>query len=118
MRKHCGWLSAWHYGINQGPEDLPRPRPELRIEIMPDGEEAPWSSIWDGTLFYPPQRTRDLAHRLVRTLSQHNARMILREADVYAIALRHLEEDQRLGDAAMGFIKWEVSLRENNPEDS
>ena len=39
-------------------DNLPRPRPELCVEIMPDGEEAPWKSSWGGTWFYPPPRTR------------------------------------------------------------
>jgi amino acid transporter len=103
--------SAW--------ENLPRPRPELRVEIMPDGEEAPWKLDLGRHLVLPSSADQDLAHRLVRTLSQRNARLTLREADVYAIALRHLEEDLRSGDvAAKDFIQWEVSLRENNPEDS
>ena len=86
---------------------------------MPDGEEAPWKFELGRHLVLPSSADQDLAHRLVRTLSQRDARLTLREADVYAIALRHLEEDLRSGDvAAKDFIQWEVSLRENNPEDS
>jgi amino acid transporter len=103
--------SAW--------EDLPRPRPELCIEIMPDGEEAPWKLELGRHLALPSSADQDLAHRLVRTLSQRNARLTLREGDVYAIALRHLEEDLRSGDAAvMDGIQREVSLRERKPEGS
>ena len=44
-------------------------------------------------------------------------RPTLREGDVYAIALRHLEEDLRSGDAAvMDSIHREVSLRETVPK--
>jgi amino acid transporter len=102
--------SAWDH--------LPRPRPELRIEIMPDGEEAPWKLDLGRHLVLPTSADQDLAHRLVRQLSQRNARLTLREGDVYAIALRHLEEDLRSGDAAvMDRIQREVVLRENTPED-
>jgi Amino acid permease len=102
--------SAW--------DNLPRPRPELRIEIMPDGEEAPWKLDLGRHLVLPSSADQDLAHRLVRQLSQRHARLTLREGDVYAIALRHLEEDLRSGDAAvMDRIQREVFLRENNPED-
>jgi hypothetical protein len=102
--------SAW--------QDLPRPRPELRIEIMPDGEEAPWRIDLGRHLVLPSPADQDLAHRLVRTLSQRHAQLTLREADVYTVALRHLEEDLRSGDAAvMDSIQREVSLREkDNPE--
>jgi hypothetical protein len=44
--------------------------------------------------------------------------MILREGDVYAIALRHLEEDLRSGDAeVMDSIQREAALRETIPKD-
>ena len=85
---------------------------------MPDGEEAPWKLDLGRHLVLPSSADQDLAHRLVRQLSQRNARLTLREGDVYAIALRHLEEDLRSGDAAvMDRIQREVFLRENNPED-
>ena len=46
-------------------EDLPRPRPELRIEIMPDGEEAPWKFELGRHLVLPSSADQDLAHRLL-----------------------------------------------------
>jgi Amino acid permease len=103
--------SAW--------DNLPRPRPELRVEIMPDGEEAPWTLDLGRHLVLPSAADQDLAHHLVRTLSERDARLTLREGDIYAIALRHLEEDLRSGDAAViDDIQREVLLRVNTPEDS
>ena len=97
-------------------ENLPRPRPELRVEIMPDGDEAPWRIDLGRHLVLPTAADQDLARRLVKELSQHNAQSSLREGDVYAIALRHLEEGLRSRDATiLAGIKREVSFCEDAP---
>src|ERR1700688_2221714 len=78
-------------------DNLPRPRPELRVEIMPDGEEAPWKVELGRHLVLPSSADQDLAHRLLWQLSERDTRLTLNEGDVFGIALRHLEGDLRSG---------------------
>jgi amino acid transporter len=93
-------------------DNLPRPRPELCVEIMPDGEEAPWKVELGRHLVLPSSADQDLAHRLLGRLSEPHAQLVLHDEDVLAIALRHLEEDLTLGDAAvLDRIEQEVRLR-------
>lgn len=93
-------------------DNLPRPRPELCVEIMPDGEEAPWKVELGRHLVLPSSADQDLAHRLLGRLSEPHAQLVLHDEDVFAIALRHLEEDLTLGDAGvLGRIEQEVRLR-------
>jgi amino acid transporter len=93
-------------------ENLPRPRPELRVEIMPDGEEAPWIVELGRRLVLPSSADQDLAHRLLWQLSERDTRLTLHEGDVFGVALRHLEEDLRSGDArVLDGIQREVLLR-------
>ena len=100
-------------------ENLPRPRPELRVEIMPDGEEAPWKVDLGRHLVLPSSADQDLVRRLVQKLSRGHAQTRLHEGDVYTIALRHLEEDLRSGNAAvLADIKREVAFCEDAPKDS
>ncbi len=100
-------------------ENLPRPRPELRVEIMPDGEEAPWKVDLGRHLVLPSSADQDLARRLVQTLSRSSAQLRLHEGDVYTIALRLLEKNLQSGDAAvLAGIEREASFYENAPENS
>jgi amino acid transporter len=93
-------------------ENLSRPRPELTVEILPDGEEAPWRFDLGRRLVLPSSADQDLAHRLLWQLSQRDTRLTLHERDVFGIALRHLEEDLRSGDAGvLDGIQREVLLR-------
>ena len=105
--------------IVQAWENLPHPRPELRAEIMPDGEEAPWKIDLGRHLVLPSSADQDLARRIVKELTQRNAQSTLHEGDVYAIALRHLEEGLRSRDAVvLAGIEREVSFCENAPDKS
>jgi amino acid transporter len=98
--------------IAQAWENLPRPRPELRVEIMPDGEEAPWRFDLGQRLVLPSSCDQDLAHRLLWQLSQRDTRLPLHQGDIFGIALRRLEEDLRSGDAGiLDAIRREVLLR-------
>ncbi len=102
--QECDITEAW--------EKLARPRPELRVEIVPDGEEAPWIVDLDRRLVLPSVADRDLARRLWRSLSQKKiAGVTLHEADVFGIALRRLEEDLRSEDVkAANKIQQELLL--------
>ncbi len=94
-------------------ERLARPRPELRVEITPDGEETPWHVDLGKHLVLPSAADRDLAHRLWWELFQtKEPGVILHEREVFGIALRRLEEDLRSADiTAVDDIQREILLR-------
>jgi hypothetical protein len=101
--------------IAQAWENLPRPRPELHVEIMPDGEENPWKIDLGRHLVLPSAADQDIAHRLWWELSQTRMTGVtLHEGDVFGIALRHLDEGLRSGDVkALNAIEREILLRES-----
>ena len=99
--------------ITQAWNKLPRPRPEVQVAIMPDGEEAPWVFKLDRHLVAPSLADQDLAHRLWWDLAQkEKTGESLREADVIGLALRRFEEDFRSGDPrTLNAVKQELLLR-------
>ena len=78
-------------------ENLPRPRPDLVAEIMPDGEEAAWKVELNRSLVLPSVADRDQARRLWVSMPHRNG--TLHEGGLYGIALRYLEEGLRSGDS-------------------
>ena len=98
--------------IAQAWDNLPRPRPDLVAEIIPDGEEAPWRVELNHNLVLPSITDRDLAYRLWRSLNQQKAtRVTLHEGSLYGIALRHLEDGLRSGDAsALNALNLETAV--------
>ncbi len=92
---------------------LARPRPDVRLEIMSDGEETPWRLDLGQHLVLPTPADRDLAHRLWWDLLQRRKPGItLHVGDVFGIALRRLEEDLHSGDTkALDDIQRELLLR-------
>jgi amino acid transporter len=100
-------------------DNLPRPRPELRVDIMPDGEEAPWKVELGRRLALPSSADQDLAHRLLAKLSGPSTQLSLHEEDVFGIALRRLDEDLQSGDPGiLDRIEREVLLRGNTRGDT
>lgn len=99
--------------ITQAWNKLPRPRPEVQVAIMPDGEEAPWVFKLDRHLVAPSLADQDLAHRLWWDPAQkEKTGEPLREADVIGLALRRFEEDFRSGDPrTLNAVKQELLLR-------
>ena len=96
--------------ITQAWNQLPRPRPELQVEVMPDGDEAPWRFKLDRELIAPSLAAQDLAHRLWRDLSRGGEQV--KESDVFGIALRHLDESLQARDVhTLELVKDEVKLR-------
>jgi amino acid transporter len=95
-------------------EELARPRPELSVEIMPDGEEAPWKISLRGHLVLPSSADRDLAHLLwKKLLPKMTPPATLHEGDVFGIALRRLAADLRSENVqAVDEIRQEVLLRD------
>ncbi len=98
--------------ITESWEKLSRPRPELQVEIMPDGDEAAWRVQLGRHLVLPSASDRDLAHRLWLELSkQLAAGVTLQESDVFGIALRRLEQDVRSGNGALEGTRQEMLVR-------
>ena len=92
---------------------LPRPTPALQVEIMPDGEEAPWKVELNYTLCLPSPADLDLAHRLWWDLTQ--TRRIgagLHEGDIFGMALRRFDDDLRSGNhGILDAIQKERAMR-------
>ncbi len=99
--------------IAQAWENLPRPRPELNVEIMPDGDEAPWKVKLNQSLILPSMEDQAFVHRLKRDLLERTKGSIaLHERDIFGIALWHLEEDLQSGNPeAINRIHQELILR-------
>ena len=103
--------------ITQAWNNLPRPRPEVVVEIMPDGEEAAWKVTLDRHLVLPSSADQDLAHRLWQGLSKGEPE--LRETDVFQIALQRFRDDLQSGNSsANGDVHSLVALRSEDPPKS
>ena len=63
-------VEAQERDITQAWDRLPRPRPELLVEIMPDGDEAPWKFALDRRRTGPSLEVQDFANRLWLELSR------------------------------------------------
>jgi amino acid transporter len=92
---------------------LSRPRPEVRVEIMPDGDESSWKVDLGRHLVLPSVADRDIAHRIWWDLFQKSGNhAVLHEADIFGIAIRRFDRDLRSGDAgASEAVQREIETR-------
>jgi hypothetical protein len=92
----------------------------LRVEIVPDGEEASWKVELGRHLVLPSGVDCDIAHRIwLELFHKHGSYTALHESDVFGIAIRRLDNELRSGKAeALEAIRREIEIRASFTDDA